>query len=495
MDHQRYVTMKASTGTVRTETYLGRQWTVVPVVALVEGVIHAMNASDPELVKYETFSKFPEGWNGRPVFVGHPMKNGRPIPGNTPDTLEALSIGQVFNASIKKSKLVMEAWIDNERAAAVPDGPALLERVTAGDPIEISIGAFVDFEGPGGEYNGKEYADEWTSITPEHLALLPEGTTGACSRDMGCGVRAAKAKGDEMPEPKKGLMQRIMGMVRSLQQPEDMSDNDVRRVLSEAVRKVDSRSLYVEAIYDDYFVYCVYDYNNGETEGYYKRTFTIGANGEATLGDAAEVEPVLTYEPTVAAAPAVIPPVAASGTPCTCKDKTPITADDIVKIEVVANKEKNMKKEDVLTKLDGATPEQLEAIGKVFEPAVVATPAVVAEPAVAAAVKPVVAKTEAEILALASPEMRDALTEGFRVGKERKAVSIKTLQDSGRCDLTAEQLGAKSQGELDSLVKLAGIKVAVDFSGQGTARVADTDQAPPPAPDLTAAIRAARAAK
>src|SRR5262245_21989152 len=73
----RYVTLLGATGMVRTTQRDGRERLVVPVVALVEGVIHPVNAPAPELVRAERFST--EGWEGRPLFAGHPMKDGEAI--------------------------------------------------------------------------------------------------------------------------------------------------------------------------------------------------------------------------------------------------------------------------------------------------------------------------------------------------------------------------------------------------------------------------------
>ena len=59
-------------GSFRTEKFAGRDYMVVPVVALVEGVIQGVNAANPELALASEFGKFPAGWNGRPVVMDHP---------------------------------------------------------------------------------------------------------------------------------------------------------------------------------------------------------------------------------------------------------------------------------------------------------------------------------------------------------------------------------------------------------------------------------------
>ncbi len=176
-------------GLARVEQYKGKEYMVVPVVGLVEGLVHAMNARGPELVLAEEFSKNLEAWTGRPVYLGHPLVNGRPVFSNS-DLIQRLSFGEVRNAQIKNGKLIMEAWIDLELAAT--RAPEILTRARANESIEISIGAGVSTEETKGVHsNGRPYVGIWRDISPDHLALLPGDVAGACSFDMGCGVRAA----------------------------------------------------------------------------------------------------------------------------------------------------------------------------------------------------------------------------------------------------------------------------------------------------------------
>lgn len=515
----RTLTLTTAAGvTARKETYNGREHLVLPVVALVEGVVQAMNAGKPELVRAAEFSRVPAGWNGRPIFLGHPIVNRSPVSGNTPTLLETKAIGTIFNTGIKDNKLVMEAWIDVEKSNLV--NKDLLDRVNAGDPIEISVGVFCETDNTTGEYDGKKYNGEWHDIVPDHLALLPEGDTGACSRKMGCGVRAAK--GSVMAE--KGIFSRILTAFRSAQPTGSMSDVDIRQELMDALNEKEPAlkwNGYIVAVYEKYVVYCLFD---NEGMDYYTRDYSMDASGEATVADTRlEVEQVISYEPVeagdlVAAAgkrnsakdqekiqamhdhavtlgAACANPKAASqdttaGGSCSCQHGAP---------KVNNQSEADMKKSELVKFLETATDAQLEALSKAIEtPAPAVVPAPVAEPVVASAPK---AKTEAEFLADAPAEIRETLEAGLRVGRATKAATIKTLKDSGRCSFSDEALNAKNQDELNQMVALAGITVAasapVDFSGQALPRVpaaAGSNQAPAPA-DLNAAIKAARGVK
>lgn len=566
---------------IRTETYQGREHVVVPVVALVEGIVHAMNASNPELVTAEEFSRAPIGWNGRPIFYGHPLVKGRPVSGNTPEVLESKSVGIVFNTLVKDSKLTMEAWIDKEKADAVD--PTLLVRVLAGDPIEISVGAFVETDDSKGEFKGKKYLGAWHDIVPDHLALLPVGEEGACSRKMGCGVRAAKehsmdhmytawleagpetcellktlrnipqserdkmdakdfagpdqsfpiakpedvaaaahslgrAKGDreaikakiisiayrkgadfvaKLPDDWKkkkdqknaSVFSKFLSMFRAAQPAGDMSNNDLTRKLYDALREVTPTLTNIEAYLPvndpNRVVYSCWEQVPSMSEmgmgytGYcmYERAFTLDASGLLTLGpDVVEVEAVLSYLPVLMAEE----PTVAVGKRNSAKDQEQIQQmhDHAVALgaycdpkmaqknascgckaheaKINSQGEADMKsKEEIVKFLETATSEQITALSAAIEPK--------AEVVVVAAETKT--PTFEEILATAAPAVRDSITEGMRVASDRKAATIKALKDTGRCDMSDEQLGAKTQAELDTLVKLAGsnVRAAIDF--------------------------------
>jgi Uncharacterized protein conserved in bacteria (DUF2213) len=190
---ERFVSLLGVAGHIRTADFQGKPMVVVPVVALTEGVIHAINAPTPEFVPLSTLATAPQGWNGRPVMLGHPVKDGRQISANDPKVLESQSLGTVFNARIKGPKLLMDCYIDADKAKRL-GADRLLERIRAGEIVNVSVGAFVTTrDTPGGSHNGKPYAAEWVSMSPDHLALLPD-SVGACSVAAGCGTRAAEGR-------------------------------------------------------------------------------------------------------------------------------------------------------------------------------------------------------------------------------------------------------------------------------------------------------------
>jgi hypothetical protein len=187
---------QATGGTFRTEKLLGREYLVVPVTALVEGVIQGITADEPELALAEEFGKFPQGWNGRPCVMDHPEvivdNQIFKVSANSPAILEKYQFGFLFNSQLSDKKLITEAWIDVERAKNLNDNSravySRLQALKAGEALEVSTGLFTGVEKHQGRFNGKDFGAIWTGVVPDHLAFLPEGAIGACSVADGCGA-------------------------------------------------------------------------------------------------------------------------------------------------------------------------------------------------------------------------------------------------------------------------------------------------------------------
>lgn len=179
----------ADVKSIRQDTFNGRNYTVLPVVAIVETVVHGANSAAPELALASEFGKFPDSWNGRPVMLGHPTINGVFVSASIPSVLEDFHLGFIFNAYVDQKRLLCEAWVDNERVEALGgEFKDVLDRANAGEEIEVSVGAFLDVRQHKGSHNGKQYQGVWQNVVPDHLAILPKGQTGACSVADGCGT-------------------------------------------------------------------------------------------------------------------------------------------------------------------------------------------------------------------------------------------------------------------------------------------------------------------
>jgi hypothetical protein len=167
----------------------GRTFAVVPIVALTHGAIAARGSSGYELVDPEHYGVDLDAWDGKPLFLGHPEVRGAAVMA-TPDVIDRDGLGFVRNARLDAAqRLVMDAWVDVLHAKL--RAPALLERLRAQDPIDVSVGVNIDLDDAEGVIAGRAYSGAWTNIVPDHLALLPADVNGACSWDDGCGVRTA----------------------------------------------------------------------------------------------------------------------------------------------------------------------------------------------------------------------------------------------------------------------------------------------------------------
>lgn len=180
---------------IREEVFAGRHYYVVPVVALVEGVVFGATSSSPEFVPSESFSDFPDTWNTRPVTVNHPHNGQTYVLAGSQDILRSYQIGFLFNTKASSDKLITEAWIDSamalEKATSNDKIKLTLDRLRSGDTIDVSIGAIVTSIAGQGTYNGSKYDGVWQTIIPDHLAILPD-SIGACSVDAGCGTFRAQ---------------------------------------------------------------------------------------------------------------------------------------------------------------------------------------------------------------------------------------------------------------------------------------------------------------
>ncbi len=238
MDELRHLHLRTNGAPIRTVTHNGREHLVIPVIALREGVIHAVNAETPEYVSASRLQAAAASWNGRPLVLGHPVRDGRQISANEPGVLEAQGFGTIFKSATRGINLGMEAWVDPARLEAMGE-QQLLADLRAGKQIEVSVGAFVKTLNKTGTHQGKSYMAEWGDITGDHLAFLPRAK-GACSIEMGCGAhRAAEAapiihefKDDEpMAKEVKSLRERVVEMIRAARdipqsKRDEMKDSD-----------------------------------------------------------------------------------------------------------------------------------------------------------------------------------------------------------------------------------------------------------------------------
>lgn len=163
------------------KVYDGRKHLVVPVVmARADVVMNKALTPKEELI--------PASWNGTPVTVGHPVKDGPTdfISVHSPHVRPKWEVGTIFNARMDGVKLKAEAWIDLERANKL--NPKLVAKIEGGKNVDVSTGFFSKDEDQKGELNGRRYTMITRDLKPDHLAILLD-EPGACSWADGCGLR------------------------------------------------------------------------------------------------------------------------------------------------------------------------------------------------------------------------------------------------------------------------------------------------------------------
>ena len=172
-------------------TLCNKEYVVIPVVALIEGVRHAGGSPAPELVLAEAFGRHVETWNGRPIVVNHPVNaSGQAVLASSPYILETSYLGTLMGAKVEDKKLIVEAWLDVAAIeASGSDGVlGMWKRLVGGETVEVSVGAIVYTKRGDGEWDGKKYSGSWDIVIPDHLAFLDGEQIGACSVEDGCGT-------------------------------------------------------------------------------------------------------------------------------------------------------------------------------------------------------------------------------------------------------------------------------------------------------------------
>ena len=168
----------------------GREYAVAPATIIVAGVLNG------ELVPAEELSEFAERWNGRPVPLRHPTDAaGNYISANSPDVIENAVLGQIFNAQFAEDRVKAEMWLDVAKIEKLGgDALTALERLDAGEVIEVSTGYYAYPEDGAGSFKGQHYSAIQRKLVPDHVALLPD-EVGACSVADGCGAGRYNTQG------------------------------------------------------------------------------------------------------------------------------------------------------------------------------------------------------------------------------------------------------------------------------------------------------------
>lgn len=245
---------------IREDTFEEKRVLVIPAVLMAEGVHNGV------LYTREELAKFPEAWNGQPVTATHPMKDGEPVTANTPETLEKVKVGTLFNVHLgvivvsgeRRLAVLGEVWLDPVKADEAD--PAIMQHLNADKIIEVSTGTYEEHEMRAGEWNGEAFDAVALNGRPDHFALLPEGR-GACSVADGAG------------------MPRVNHAVFAVN---ELSHWGVREQLAQALHERYGIGAYIVDVWDDVFVY---ERGDMDEFKFYRRKYSVGDEEKVSLGD------------------------------------------------------------------------------------------------------------------------------------------------------------------------------------------------------------------
>jgi hypothetical protein len=172
-------------GTVRRATLEGRNYLVVPMVMITEGVHNG--SAGPLYYSAQELAKTPQVWNHKPIVVYHPRSGSA----CEPEVIETRKVGIILNTQYRKGtaktpgKLVAEAWLEPDRVQHVDN--RVLEALESDSITELSTGLYTDNLVQNGTFQGKSYVAIAQNLRPDHLAILPD-EKGACSIEDGAGL-------------------------------------------------------------------------------------------------------------------------------------------------------------------------------------------------------------------------------------------------------------------------------------------------------------------
>jgi DNA-binding transcriptional ArsR family regulator len=276
--------------TVESKTFEGREYFVVPVVMMREGV-HS-GSRGPLFHSIDELGKYVASWNGIPVMISHPKKDGNFVSANSPEVLEESKVGFVFNSHVDEGddRLRAEAWLEKARLKSI--SPKAFKKINKKEPMEVSVGVFSDEIEEEGEYNGEAYTAIAINHRPDHLALLPD-EIGACSLEDGCGVRTnskSKKGGNNVKDFKEAIK---LVNEKGFNINEFTLHKDGYCEIVESVRlKLNSmddstKYHYLEELYDDAVVYAV-SFSEGGRK-LYRQEYQIVDDQVSLMGEPVEV--------------------------------------------------------------------------------------------------------------------------------------------------------------------------------------------------------------
>lgn len=207
------------------------EYLVVPATIIKEGILNNI------FYPFEQISNFFQNWNGVPVCVNHPTKDGNPVSANTIESDSTVNVGRLYNVTPGDDKTLKgDIWVNVKKAIGL-GFDNVVDTLKKGVSMDVSTGLFSNILSETGTYNDTKYEKKIFDIRPDHLALLPN-KKGACSIEDGCGVfindkcQCDKCKGLKSNEETMDKKKLIELIVNSKFNQYEESDSDSLEKLS-----------------------------------------------------------------------------------------------------------------------------------------------------------------------------------------------------------------------------------------------------------------------
>ncbi len=517
----RTISLSVDADLVSTVDYKGKPHLKIPVNMLVgDIVVKPMNSDGRrEFVPLAVIAENPDIWNGAHILTDHPgPDNGNSIDSSacTPEILDQLAFGTVFNSRIHDSKLKAICYLDIERSEQLGgDAKDTIDRVNSGQQIELSICPWVSINKASGvSPSGEEYDVAWEKITiADHLALLPNGKVGACSNEKDCGgprlnsrsnndsgesnIDSTTQKGQTMKTELTSKLLNLLGVepnalsliLRTMQDP---SDDELRSELFRALRNQPGFDWILEVRATTKKKSVVYSAFIGDRIKIFEHKFTLNADDTVTLtGD--PIPGKMGFVPDEVDSDGVtatsqhksgndLNNQQSQNCDCNKGDTTMEPTKEIKDLALGLIKAKVFEKDDE-TFLHGCTAEKLgkfkaDLVTKLESVAPV-TPVTPVTPV--APVAPAI--TNEAILAAFPEDIRAVLKDAQETAKGKKLTLVETLSTCGQEKFTKLQLEVMSLTQLESFeafLPKTHVKVSHAFRPvSNTGNDGDSDYEPP----------------
>ena len=460
------------TPVVRHDQMEGKDYLVVPMVMLTEGV--HQGTSGPLYYPKDELSKIPAIWNHKPVVVYHPQINGQGVSACDPDILTTYKIGVIMNTVYENGKLKAEAWLDPDRVSVVDE--RVMKAIEDNVMMELSTGLFTDLRDEEGDWNDEHYNAVAINYRPDHLAILPD-QIGACSLADGAGFLRMNSETKTVSFDCSSFSPQAYNYMTDNTSvygeawnhwsgvfiKNELAHGEIREKLRALLDK-GTEWVYIEDVFDDYFIY-------EKDEILYKQGYSIENDSVSLSGLSMQVTKVVEYKEQVIV----------NSRKVKTMDKKKFVAD------LIANESTQWEEADTetLMAMDEKVLEKMTPVANEVTEEETPTEETTEETSVVDN-KEKKELTVNEYIAQAPEGLRDVLRNGLDTYNAEKQTLISKLTANKKCLFTKEQLSKKDNKELKALVTLAAgekKEVKPDYSGNADP-VDNTDHTEEPLPAL-----------